>query len=99
MRTRLSGSSSTVAFTGGPLCQHSPGLPRARGIEFSEEPDDEQDDDDQGEDATADIHRLVLLSLVGLEGTPMYPYRGRSTLRVMRARGLEPLRALRLNGT
>ena len=45
-----------------------PRLPQAGEFPRSEEPDVEQDDDDQGEDATADVHRLALLSaFVGIE--------------------------------
>src|SRR5215211_4288631 len=60
MRTRLLGSSSTVAFTRRPLCQHSPGLPRARGTASLEQPDEEQDEDDQQDNAAADVHRPLL---------------------------------------
>src|SRR5215207_6581639 len=73
MRTRLSGSSSTVAFTGRPLCQHSPGLPHARGTWFLEQPDEEQDEDDQQKDSTADIHRPLLSRRFRIESSSYPP--------------------------
>jgi hypothetical protein len=54
-----------------------PAVPRAAADPEAttlEEPDQEQDDDDQSEDATADIHRLALLSVVNAwKKTRMYP--------------------------
>ena len=73
MRTRLSGSSSTVAFTERPLCQQSPGPPKARGVTSLEDPDEEQDDDDQREDAAADVHRLASFRSMDAGRDRMYP--------------------------
>jgi hypothetical protein len=78
-----------------------PALPWAAadpGVNNLEKPDEEQDDDDQGEDATTDVHRIALLSVVDAGKDPDVP--GREGVHTyMRARGLEPLRAFQPNGT
>jgi hypothetical protein len=73
-----------------------------------EEPDDQQDDDDQRKYSTADIH-LALLSwdagrLADALSTPSqdgshFPLAGADQHAGVRARGLEPLRAVKPNGT
>ena len=53
IRTLLSGSSSTVAFTERPLCQPTSGPAQAL-----QEPDQEQDDENQQKYATTDVHLI-----------------------------------------
>jgi hypothetical protein len=65
-----------------------------------EDPDEEQDQENQDQKAPTDVHPLALLShsLEAAVDSPMYPAPAGLTP-AMRARGLEPLRTLRPNGT